>query len=48
MPKQCFQVIASTQQLGNRSNRTTSERGAAGGEQTGVELALVIIRIHQH
>ena len=48
MPKQCFQVIASTQQLGNRSKRATSEPEKAGGGQTGVELALVIIRVHQH
>ena len=47
MPKQCFQVIASTQQLGNRSNPTTSEPGAAG-RHAGIELALAIIRMHQH
>ena len=33
MPKQCFKAIASTQQLGNRSNRTTSEPGTAGGQR---------------
>lgn len=48
MPKQCFQVIASTQQLGNRSNSATSEPGKAGGGQAGIELALAIIRMHQH
>ena len=47
MPKQCFKVIASMQQLGNRSKRATSEPGAAGG-QAGIELALAIIRMHQH
>ena len=30
MTKQCFKVIASTQQLGNRSKRATSEPETAG------------------
>ena len=46
MPKQCFQVIASTQQLGNRSNPTTSEPGKADGRRAGgVELALAAVRV---